>query len=99
MVIDKKEKHTYLIDIAIPNDKNVVEKEEEKRGKYTPQDMEVKELWQQEKVTIIPLVTSVTGITSKNYTENLQKLGQPNTSAPASRKQSYLEHPQLSGNS
>ena len=36
MVIDKKEKHTYLIDIAIPNDKNVVAKEEEKREIYTP---------------------------------------------------------------
>ena len=76
-VIDKKEKHTYLIDIAIPNDKNVVEKEEEKRKKYKPLAMEVKEQWQQEKVTILSLVTSVTGITSKNYTENLQKLGLP----------------------
>ena len=57
--------------------KNVVEKEEEKREKYTPLAMEAKELWQQEKVTIIPLVTSVTGITAKNYTENLQKLGLP----------------------
>ena len=27
MVIDKKEKHTYLIDTAIPNDKNIVEKD------------------------------------------------------------------------
>ena len=45
--------------------------------KYTPLAMEVKGLWQQEKVTIIPLLTSVTGVTSKNYTENLQKLGLP----------------------
>ena len=76
-VIDKIEKHTYLINIAIPNDKTVVEKEEEKREKYTLLAMEVKEIWQQEKVTFIPLDTSVTGITSKNYTENLQKLGLP----------------------
>ena len=58
----QKKEHTYLIHTAIPNDKNVVEKQEEKR-KYTPLAMEIKELWQQEKVTIIPLVTSVTGIT------------------------------------
>ena len=44
IIIDKKEKRTYLIDIAILNDKNVVEKEEEKREKYTPLAMEVKEL-------------------------------------------------------
>ena len=99
MVIDKKEEHTYLINIAILNDKNVVEKEEKKRGKYTLLAMEVKELWQQEKVTIILLVTSVTGITSKNYTENLQKLAYQNTSTPMSRKQSYLKYAQLSGNS
>ena len=45
MVIDKNEKCTNLVDITILNDKNVVEKEEEKRGKYTPLAMEVKELW------------------------------------------------------
>ena len=43
-VKNNKEKHTYLTDIAISNDKYVAEKEEEKREKYTPQAMEVKEL-------------------------------------------------------
>ena len=52
-------------------------KRKRKRKKYIPLAMEVKELWQQAKVTVTPLVTSVAGITSKYYTENLQKLGLP----------------------
>lgn len=76
-LIEKNTKHTYLIDIAIPNDSNVILKEEEKREKYQPLAMEVKELWGQEMVSVIPLVMSATGITSQTFTESLQKIQVP----------------------
>ncbi|XP_031333846.1 uncharacterized protein LOC116163856 [Photinus pyralis] len=73
-LIDKVAKQTYIIDIAVPNDVNVIKKEQEKVTKYTPLAIELKEVWRQEVVNIIPLVISVTGITSKNFTRHLKTL-------------------------
>nr|QVK45139.1 GST [Pagiophloeus tsushimanus] len=70
----KKEKITYLIDVAIPNDANIKKKEEEKIEKYTSLAIEMKDLWKQQYVKIIPLIMSPTGITPLSYTENLQKI-------------------------
>lgn len=35
-LIDRNKKETYLIDIAIPNDTNIIQKEQGKITKYTP---------------------------------------------------------------
>lgn len=74
-LINKREKKTYLIDIAIPNDANITQKEQEKITKYTPLAIELKELWKQETVTIVPIIISATGITTKNFPNQLKTLG------------------------
>lgn len=74
-LIHKSSKQTFLIDIAVPNDNNVEHKEQEKRDKYLPLAIEVKELWRQEKVAVVPLVMSTTGITPNSFLENLKLLG------------------------
>lgn len=76
-LINKNTKHTYLIDIAVPNDTNIENKEQEKITKYLPLAIEVKELWRQEKVTIIPAVISVTGITPYSLIKALNLLEIP----------------------
>lgn len=76
-LIKKNTKETYLIDIAIPNDTNIAKKEEEKREKYHPLALEVQELWEQKKVTVIPLVISVTGITPYTFMNGLKTLQIP----------------------
>lgn len=76
-LIDKNRKQTFLIDIAIPNDRNVIQKEGEKIEKYTPLAIEIKEIWQQKKVEVVPLVISATGVTSTKFTRHLQQLDLP----------------------
>ncbi|KAJ8932533.1 hypothetical protein NQ314_014599 [Rhamnusium bicolor] len=53
--------HTYLIDITVPLPENMKKKEREKITKYLPLAEEIRQMWQQEKVTIIPIVVGATG--------------------------------------
>ncbi|KAK4883006.1 hypothetical protein RN001_006325 [Aquatica leii] len=76
-LLNKTQKHTYIIDIAIPNDSNIVQKETEKIEKYTPLATEIKEVWKQEKITIIPIIMSVTGITTKSFKQHLKTIDLP----------------------
>lgn len=73
----KQERITYLIDIAIPGDTNVIKKEQEKVTKYIPLAVEIKEVWKQNKVVVVPIVISTTGITSVNFIQNLNRIGIP----------------------
>ncbi|KAL1446706.1 hypothetical protein WDU94_005608 [Cyamophila willieti] len=76
-LICKKEQITYLIDIAIPGDSNVEAKEQEKITKYIPLAVEIKELWKQNKVIVVPVVISATGVTSRNFMKNIEKIKVP----------------------
>ncbi|KAK4880507.1 hypothetical protein RN001_008653 [Aquatica leii] len=76
-LLNKTQKHTYIIDIAIPNDSNIVQKETEKIEKYTPLATEIKEVWKQEKITIVPIIMSVTGITTKSFKQHLKTIDLP----------------------
>jgi hypothetical protein len=76
-LIDKINKTTYLIDIAVPSDHNVKSKYTEKIDKYTPLAQEIRRIWNQDKVIIIPLIISVTGITPQTLLRNLQLLNLP----------------------
>ncbi|VEN51470.1 unnamed protein product [Callosobruchus maculatus] len=71
----KADKITYLIDIAIPNDVNIQNTYAGKISKYTDLAMEIKRLWKQNKVTIVPLIMSVSGLTPSTFTQHLQQLG------------------------
>ena len=71
---DKKEKTTYLIDISIPNDTNITQKYKEKIEKYTPLAQEIQRIWKQQKIHIVPLIISVTGITPRNFKRHLHQL-------------------------
>uniref|UniRef100_A0A8D8TN34 Reverse transcriptase zinc-binding domain-containing protein n=1 Tax=Cacopsylla melanoneura TaxID=428564 RepID=A0A8D8TN34_9HEMI len=76
-LICKQEQTTYLIDIAIPGDTNVAAKEQEKVTKYIPLAVEMKEIWKQKKVIVIPVVISATGVTSKNFMRHIEKIKVP----------------------
>nr|CAI5861928.1 unnamed protein product [Callosobruchus analis] len=71
----KADKITYLIDIAIPNDNNIQKSYAGKISKYTDLAIEIKRLWKQNKVIIVPLIMSVTGLTPNTFTPHLQQLG------------------------
>ena len=65
VVVDKCEKRVTLIDMAVPADKNILEKEKEKVIKYQDLKMELKRLWKM-KVKVIPVVIGALGSVSKN---------------------------------
>nr|CAH7762385.1 unnamed protein product [Callosobruchus chinensis] len=71
----KADKVTYLIDIAIPNDKNILNTYAGKISKYTDLAIEIKRLWKQNKVIIVPFIMSVSGLTPNTFTPHLEQLG------------------------
>ena len=76
-LIDKINKTTYIIDIAVPGDTNIHQKHREKIEKYTPLAQEIKRIWKQDKIVIVPIIISTTGITPKTFIHSLQQLDLP----------------------
>ena len=70
-------KTTYIIDIAVPGDANVHQKHIEKIEKYTPLAQEIKRIWKQDKIVIVPIIISTTGITPKTFIHSLEQLDLP----------------------
>ena len=65
VVLEKKEKNALLINIGVPGDVKVEEKEEEKVTKYQCLAREVKRLWQLKSVNVIPVVVGALGTIRK----------------------------------
>ena len=66
----KKEEICILIAVAIPADRNVVQKEAEKKLKYKSLCIEIQRMWNL-KCKVIPVITGVTGIVTKGLRKNL----------------------------
>ena len=65
-----------MIDVAIPADRNVVQKEAEKKLKYKSLCTEIKRMWNL-KCKIIPVITGATGIVKRSL-RKIWKLYQEN---------------------
>jgi hypothetical protein len=61
IIKNNKEKTCTLIDVAIPADRNVVQKEADNKLKYTSLCIEIQRMWNL-KCTIIPVIIGATGI-------------------------------------
>ena len=68
---NKKEKTFKLIDVAIPADRNVVQKEVENKLKYKSLCIEIQRMWNL-KCTVIPVIIGASGIVSRNLRKNLE---------------------------
>jgi len=64
---NKKEKTCTLIDVAIPADRNVVQKEAEKKLKYKSFCIAIQRMWNL-KCTIVPVIIGATGIVMRSLT-------------------------------
>lgn len=73
-VQDKVNKITYLIDIAVPNTHNIQKTITEKISKYAELKDEVSRIWRQEKVYIVPIVLSTTGVIPNHLLHSLKLL-------------------------
>ena len=70
----KKTNKLYIIDIAIPADTNVIKKRIEKLDKYIDLSIEIKQLWNVSEVLVIPIVICATGVISKSFKQDLEKI-------------------------
>jgi hypothetical protein len=59
-----KHKICLLIDVAIPSDRNVIQKESEKKLKYKNLSIEIQRMWKM-KCFVIPVIIGATGIVTK----------------------------------
>lgn len=75
VITDKSDRVTYLIDIAVPNSHNIQQTYTGKINKYLPLAEEVRQMWKQERVLILPLILSATGVIPRSLKANLVKLG------------------------
>ena len=62
-----------IIDVALPYDLNIIQKEAEKVNKYRDLQIEVQSMWSI-KTHIIPIVTGALGTMSKSLIRNLEEI-------------------------
>ena len=70
----KNERKCHLIVIALPGDKRIELKEQEKIDNYTELRQEVKKVWNLSQVMVVPVVIGALGVTSKRLKDWLEKL-------------------------
>ena len=73
VMIDKTRKKVKLIDVSIPADRRIEEKEKEKIEKYQELRIELERLWEMKTMTV-PVVIGSLGAISKQFKEHLQRL-------------------------
>jgi hypothetical protein len=66
IIKNKKEKTCLLIDVAIPSDKNVIQKEAEMKLKYTNLSIEIQRMWNM-KCFVIPVIIGPPKLIAKVY--------------------------------
>jgi hypothetical protein len=66
IVKNKKDGTCLLVDVAIPSDRSVIQKEAEKKFKYSNPSIEIQRMWNM-KCFVIPVIIGSTGIASKSF--------------------------------
>ena len=75
VLVNKQTKETKVIDIAVPGDVRVVEKEREKIDKYRPLRDEIARIWKMKKVEVIPIIIGALDTVSKNFEQHVKETG------------------------
>lgn len=70
-------KTTYLIDIAVTHSHNMHNTYREKINKYTELAAEIKNIWKQDNVKILPFIISNTGVVPKSLISSIKELNLP----------------------
>ena len=74
VVHDSLERSAILIDVVIPADVNIVDKEWEKILKYVDLCLELQKIWNLRCIKFIPIVIGVLGSFTPNLLKNLEVL-------------------------
>jgi hypothetical protein len=68
-----KDKICLLTDVVIPSDRNVIQKESEKKLKYKNLSVEVQRMWNM-KCFVTPVITGATGIVTRGLKKYLNTI-------------------------
>jgi hypothetical protein len=79
IILNKQQKQAYLLDIAVPNSHNITQTYNTKINKYLELSVAMRNLWCLEKISILPLIISATGIVPQSLFKNLKILDLDNT--------------------
>jgi hypothetical protein len=79
IILNKQQKQAYLLDIAVPNSHNIIQTYNTKINKYLELSVAMRNLWCLEKISILPFITSATGIVPQSLFKNLKILDLENT--------------------
>jgi hypothetical protein len=64
IIVKNKDRIYLLMDVAIPSDRNVIQKEAEKKLKYKNLSIEIQRIWKM-KCFVIPVIIGTMGIVNK----------------------------------
>jgi hypothetical protein len=79
IILNKQQKQAYLLDIAVPNSHNITQTYNTKINKYLELSVAMRNLWSLEKISILLLIISATGIVPQSLFKNLRILDLGNT--------------------
>ncbi|KAL1448298.1 hypothetical protein WDU94_008925 [Cyamophila willieti] len=79
LVINKKNKEAYMIDVSIPLDENLHKAYMEKKKKYEDLKSKLIRMYNLNKVKIIPIIISSNGLVHKDDNSGLRECGLENT--------------------
>ena len=74
VVVDKRNREVKIIDIAVPGDSRVAEKELEKIEKYQMVREEIGHAWKMNEVTVIPVEIGALGVISDKFKGYMEKM-------------------------
>ena len=75
-IVEKVKKEVLFVDISVPTDKRVHEKESEEISKYADLRIEVEHLWNMS-TSVVPIVVGALGAVSTHFEKFIRKLDLP----------------------
>ena len=73
VIKDKKENKCIFIDMYVPSERNVANKETEKLSKYKDLEIEVNKMWNM-KTTTVPVIVGALGLIRKRMNDHVSKI-------------------------
>jgi hypothetical protein len=74
IILNKQQKQAYILDITAPNSHYITLTYNTKINKYLELSVAMRNLWSLEKISILPLIISATGIVPQSLFKNLKIL-------------------------
>ena len=90
-IVNKMEKSVVIIDVAVPGDKRIIDKEKEKIEKYQNLKRKILRLWNLKKIDVIPVVLGTFRSVIKNFEKYVDKIEIKVGLHPAQKKTHYWE--------